>query len=100
MGIADRQGSAAASVGIQEEAPGLVLRETTERPEGVAAGTVRVVGTDAETIVHATRRLLDNSVVYGSMAWVGVILQFCEQKARSPRLGDGGRRLDWQSDLR
>jgi UDP-N-acetylglucosamine 2-epimerase (non-hydrolysing) len=57
------------SGGIQEEAPGLgkpalVLREVTERPEAVEAGTVRVVGTDRARIVEWTRRLLDNSAEY------------------------------------
>ena len=53
------------SGGIQEEAPSLgvpvlVMRETTERPEAVAAGTVRLVGTDADTIVAEAARLLDD----------------------------------------
>ena len=54
------------SGGIQEEAPALgkpvlVMRETTERPEAVAAGTVRLVGTDPERIVAETTRLLDDA---------------------------------------
>jgi UDP-N-acetylglucosamine 2-epimerase (non-hydrolysing) len=61
------------SGGIQEEAPGLgkpvlVLREVTERPEAVEAGTVRVVGTDRAHIVKWTRRLLDDPAEYGRMA--------------------------------
>ena len=61
------------SGGIQEEAPGvgvpvLVLREVTERPEAVDAGTVRVVGTDRERIVEWTRRLLDDAEEYRRMA--------------------------------
>jgi UDP-N-acetylglucosamine 2-epimerase (non-hydrolysing) len=61
------------SGGIQEEAPSLgkpvlVLRETTERPEGVAAGVARVVGTDRDEIVRQTRRLLDNQGDYDAMA--------------------------------
>jgi UDP-N-acetylglucosamine 2-epimerase (non-hydrolysing) len=53
------------SGGIQEEAPELgvpvlLLREVTERPEGVEAGTVRLVGTDRERIVTAVCRLLDD----------------------------------------
>ncbi len=61
------------SGGLQEEAPGLgkpvlVMRETTERPEGVAAGTVRLVGTDRETIVRQVSLLLDDPVEYQSMA--------------------------------
>jgi UDP-N-acetylglucosamine 2-epimerase (non-hydrolysing) len=61
------------SGGIQEEAPSLgkpvlVLRKTTERSEGVAAGVARVVGTDRAEIVRQTRRLLDNQGDYDAMA--------------------------------
>lgn len=61
------------SGGVQEEAPALgkpvlVMRETTERPEGIEAGTARLVGTDAETIVAETFRLLDDPVAYAAMA--------------------------------
>ena len=61
------------SGGVQEEAPALgkpvlVMRETTERPEGVAAGTARLVGTDPETIVRETERLLDDEAAYSAMA--------------------------------
>ncbi len=61
------------SGGIQEEAPGLgvpvlVLREVTERPEAVEAGTVRVVGTDRHRIVAETVRLLEDEVAYQQMA--------------------------------
>ena len=61
------------SGGIQEEAPSLgkpvlVTRETTERPEAVSAGTVRLVGTDVERIVGETTRLLDDPAWYRSMA--------------------------------
>lgn len=61
------------SGGLQEEAPGLgkpvlVLRRVTERPEGVQAGTVRLVGTDTQTIVAETRRLLDDPFAYQAMA--------------------------------
>ncbi|MEM2045658.1 MAG: UDP-N-acetylglucosamine 2-epimerase (non-hydrolyzing) [Candidatus Bathyarchaeia archaeon] len=61
------------SGGIQEEAPGLgvpvlVLREVTERPEAVEAGTVRVVGTDRERIVAETVRLLEDTDAYEQMA--------------------------------
>ena len=57
------------SGGIQEEAPSLgkpvlVMRDTTERPEAVAAGTVRLVGTDAERITTETARLLDEPRTY------------------------------------
>jgi UDP-N-acetylglucosamine 2-epimerase (non-hydrolysing) len=60
------------SGGIQEEAPGfgvpvLVLRQVTERPEGVEAGTVRLVGTDAEKIISETRRLLDDPQAHAEM---------------------------------
>ncbi|HYD25569.1 MAG TPA: UDP-N-acetylglucosamine 2-epimerase (non-hydrolyzing) [Croceibacterium sp.] len=61
------------SGGVQEEAPALgkpvlVMRETTERPEGVAAGTARLVGTDAGRIVAETERLLDDPAAYAAMA--------------------------------
>jgi len=61
------------SGGVQEEAPSLglpvlVLREVTERPEGVEAGTARVVGTDPECIIAETTRLLDDEAAYQAMA--------------------------------
>jgi len=61
------------SGGIQEEAPALgkpvlVLRETTERPEGVEAGTARLVGTETDNIVEEALRLLTNAEAYASMA--------------------------------
>lgn len=61
------------SGGLQEEAPGLgvpvlVMREVTERPEGVQAGTVRLVGTDPERIISETRRLLDDPQAHYEMA--------------------------------
>ncbi len=61
------------SGGIQEEAPGfgkpvLVLRDVTERPEAVDAGTVRLVGTDQATIVQQATRLLDDPAAYAEMA--------------------------------
>ncbi|QDM41320.1 UDP-N-acetylglucosamine 2-epimerase (non-hydrolyzing) [Altererythrobacter sp. TH136] len=61
------------SGGVQEEAPALgkpvlVMRETTERPEGVAAGTARLVGTDADRIVAEAERLLDEPAAYEAMA--------------------------------
>ena len=61
------------SGGVQEEAPALgkpvlVMRETTERPEGVAAGTARLVGTDADRIVAEAERLLDDPAAYAAMA--------------------------------
>lgn len=62
------------SGGIQEEAPSLgkpvlVMRDTTERPEAVAAGTVRIVGTNRENIVKETRRLLSDDDHYRAMAF-------------------------------
>ncbi|MCI0663392.1 MAG: UDP-N-acetylglucosamine 2-epimerase, partial [Acidobacteria bacterium] len=61
------------SGGLQEEAPGLgkpvlVLREVTERPECVEAGTVKIVGTDSQQIVRETARLLEDSAEYRRMA--------------------------------
>ncbi len=61
------------SGGIQEEAPAfgipvLVLREVTERPEGVEAGTVKVVGTDTRRIVEEAQCLLDDHAAYARMA--------------------------------
>ena len=63
------------SGGIQEEAPSLskpvlVLRTTTERPEGVAAGSAKLVGTDRAAIVDAANELLDNEAAYAAMAKV------------------------------
>ncbi|KPK66850.1 MAG: UDP-N-acetylglucosamine 2-epimerase [Gemmatimonas sp. SG8_38_2] len=70
------------SGGIQEEAPSLgkpvlVMRETTERPEGIDAGTARLVGTDEERIYSETARLLSDDAAYEQMA-----------QARNP-YGDG-----------
>jgi UDP-N-acetylglucosamine 2-epimerase (non-hydrolysing) len=61
------------SGGIQEEAPSfgvpvLVLRETTERPEGVEAGTLKLVGTETSHIVQEAKRLLDDESEYAKMA--------------------------------
>ncbi len=61
------------SGGIQEEAPSLgkpvlVMRDTTERPEGIAAGTLKLVGTDADVIYNNFKELLENTKVYDSMA--------------------------------
>lgn len=61
------------SGGVQEEAPALgkpvlVMRDTTERPEGVAAGTARLVGTDADRIVSEISTLLDDKAAYEAMA--------------------------------
>ena len=70
------------SSGIQEEAPSLgkpvlVMRDTTERPEAVAAGTVKLVGTDTDTITNAIAELLTNELAYETM-----------RKAHNP-YGDG-----------
>ena len=61
------------SGGIQEEAPGLgkpvlVMRDTTERPEALEAGTVKLVGTDYDKIVHEVSRLLDDTAYYETMS--------------------------------
>lgn len=60
------------SGGIQEEAPSLgkpvlVMRDTTERPEGIEAGTLKLVGTDEETIYREFSRLLNNPEAYSQM---------------------------------
>ena len=60
------------SGGIQEEAPSLgkpvlVMRDTTERPEGIKAGTLKLVGTDEETIYEEFNRLLTDKVAYDAM---------------------------------
>ena len=61
------------SGGIQEEAPSLgkpvlVMRDTTERPEGIAAGTLKLVGTDEETIYKNFKELLENKEAYEQMS--------------------------------
>ena len=61
------------SGGIQEEAPSLgkpvlVLRDTTERPEGIVAGTLKLVGTDEDIIYRETKRLLDDKEEYNKMS--------------------------------
>jgi len=61
------------SGGIQEEAPSLgkpvlVMRDTTERPEAVGSGTVKLVGTDVEKIVNESKRLLDDNTEYRRMS--------------------------------
>jgi UDP-N-acetylglucosamine 2-epimerase (non-hydrolysing) len=79
------------SGGAQEEAPGLgkpvlVLRKTTERPEGVHSGNARLVGTDTENVFTEASRLLSDADAYASMA-----------KAASPYGdGDAARRIrEW-----
>lgn len=61
------------SGGIQEEAPSLgkpvlVMRETTERPEGVAAGTLKIVGTNEDVIYSSFKELLENKCFYDAMS--------------------------------
>jgi UDP-N-acetylglucosamine 2-epimerase (non-hydrolysing) len=61
------------SGGVQEEAPSLgkpvlVMRDTTERPEAVDAGTVRLVGTDTDLILSEVTTLLDDRAAYDRMA--------------------------------
>lgn len=61
------------SGGIQEEAPGLgkpvlVMRDTTERPEALEAGTVKLVGTNCEKIINEVSALLDNEIYYNEMS--------------------------------
>ena len=61
------------SGGIQEEAPSLgkpvlVMRDTTERPEGIAAGTLKLVGTNEETIYAEFKRLLEDKSAYDAMS--------------------------------
>lgn len=61
------------SGGVQEEAPSLgkpvlVMRDTTERPEAVVAGTVKLVGTNTDLIVNETSRLLDDQTAYDAMS--------------------------------
>jgi len=62
------------SGGVQEEAPSLgkpvlVMRDTTERPEAIEAGTVKLVGTDTEAIVTSVTTLLDNKQAYDAMSF-------------------------------
>ena len=61
------------SGGVQEEAPALgkpvlVLRDTTERPEAVEAGTVKLIGTDSDRVYNEAKTLLINKEEYGRMA--------------------------------
>ncbi|MBE7012252.1 MAG: UDP-N-acetylglucosamine 2-epimerase (non-hydrolyzing) [Ruminococcaceae bacterium] len=61
------------SGGVQEEAPSLgkpvlVMRDTTERPEGIAAGTLKLVGTNEETIYESFKELLENKEAYEKMS--------------------------------
>lgn len=70
------------SGGVQEEAPSLgkpvlVLRDTTERPEGIEAGTLKLIGTETDDVYNGAKKLLDNAEYYSEMA-----------KAKNP-YGDG-----------
>ena len=61
------------SGGVQEEAPSLgkpvlVMRDTSERPEAITAGTARLVGTSVATIVEAANAVLDNATIYEAMS--------------------------------
>jgi UDP-N-acetylglucosamine 2-epimerase (non-hydrolysing) len=61
------------SGGLQEEAPSLgipvlVLRETTERPEGIEAGTLKLVGTETERIIQEAKHLLNDPLAHAKMA--------------------------------
>ena len=61
------------SGGVQEEAPSLgkpvlVMRNTTERPEAVEAGTVKLVGTDVTTIIGSVNMLIEDKTLYNKMA--------------------------------
>jgi UDP-N-acetylglucosamine 2-epimerase (non-hydrolysing) len=61
------------SGGVQEEAPSLgkpvlVMRDTTERPEALEAGTVKLVGTNPEQIINEAQKLLDNPTTYEAMS--------------------------------
>lgn len=93
------------SGGVQEEAPSLgkpvlVLRENTERPEAVDAGTVRLVGTDEDLVVREVSRLLTDPAAYGAMAHA--VNPYGDGRA-SERIvsavehffGLGPRRADW-----
>ena len=87
------------SGGIQEEAPSLgkpvlVLRENTERPEAIEAGTARLVGTDADTIVAESERLLDDPAAYEDMARRAN--PYGDGRA-AERIIDALRTMDWQS---
>jgi UDP-N-acetylglucosamine 2-epimerase (non-hydrolysing) len=84
------------SGGIQEEAPGLgkpvlVLRDVTERPEAVAAGTVKLVGANRARIVHAAATLLDDATAYDAMA--RAVNPYGDGKA-APRIAEA--LLRWQ----
>ena len=87
------------SGGIQEEAPSLgkpvlVMRDTTERPEGIKAGTLKLVGTDEETIYTEFKRLLTDKAAYDAMSKASNPYgdgHACERIARALIEGDKGR---------
>jgi UDP-N-acetylglucosamine 2-epimerase (non-hydrolysing) len=61
------------SGGVQEEAPSLgkpvlVMRDTTERPEALEAGTVKLVGTDTQLIIKEAQKLIDAKIAYEKMS--------------------------------
>lgn len=66
------------SGGIQEapslEKPVLVIRDTTKRPEGIKAGTLKHIGTDEQTIYYNFKELLENKQIYDAMAHVSPIM--------------------------
>jgi UDP-N-acetylglucosamine 2-epimerase (non-hydrolysing) len=105
------------SGGVQEEGPSLgkpvlVLRKTTERPEAVAAGTVRLVGTEEEAIVAAASELLTDPAAYARMAnavnpygdggaaprSLAAIAHFFGRSPRPPEF-DGGPAVAGETDL-
>ena len=75
------------SGGIQEEAPSLgkpvlVMRESTERPEGINAGTVKLVGTDAQKIISEVEMLLYNEIEYQKMSRLNKIIMVMERHVK------------------
>ena len=86
------------SGGIQEEAtslgkPTLVLREVTERPEGVEAGVLKLVGTDRQRILAEARRLLDDEAAYQAMAQRRQPLRR-RSRRRADRAGPAGQPMN------
>lgn len=87
------------SGGLQEEAPSLgkpvlVMRENTERPEGVEAGTTRLIGTDSRSVVEHTLRLLDDPAEHARMA--GAVNPYGDGRAAERCV----HALEWMLDLR
>jgi len=92
------------SGGIQEEAPSLgkpvlVMRDMTERPEAVEAGTVRLVGTNEDLIVSEVTRLLTDSVAYGTMARAHNPYGDGHASDRIASIMSGNPVQDWQSEI-